>query len=157
MHNSTLTVGAGGSALISRTGENISFRAGPGEMITIRVRSSLVGGRFTIIESTAEPMSSPPMHYHREEEVFEILEGILTFDCDGKHFEAEPGTIVVVPAGSHHSWINLTTETVKMRVTFSPGGIEEAIFPFIANSSLADLGKLAARHGTFIVGPPLSR
>ena len=146
----------GRRAVVSRLGEGRSFDAVPGEIMTIRVLSSSVGGRFTIIDTTIAPMASPPMHYHREEEIFEILEGTMTFVCDGKRIEAEAGTIVLVSPGQHHSFINLTDKPIKMRVTFAPGGIEQTIFPFIAGKSPAEIGKLAARHGTLVVGPPLN-
>jgi mannose-6-phosphate isomerase-like protein (cupin superfamily) len=144
----------GRAPLHSQLGETEPFATIPGETIIVRVRSREVGGRYCVIESIAEPLTSPPMHYHREDEIFHILDGTVSFCCGGKTFDANPGAVVVVPAGVHHSWANLTEVPTRMMVTFTPGGIDELLAE-MDGLSLDALAERAARYGSFIVGPPL--
>lgn len=92
------------------------------------------------------------MHYHREDEILQILEGVLTFSCGGRIFDAVAGTTIVVPAGAHHAWLNHAPSPVRMLVTFSPGGIEE-LFKRLYSTNPNDLDALATEYGTHIVGP----
>ena len=79
------------SLVISRADEGAWFKAIPGERIKIRVPSAAVGGRYAILESVVEPGFGPPLHTHREDEIFEIIEGTMTFQAGSERFEAEPG------------------------------------------------------------------
>lgn len=124
----------------------------PGERVAILVHSGSVGGQLSVLEAIAAPCAASPMHYHREDEILQILEGVLTFSCEGKVFDALAGTTIVVPAGAHHAWINHAPSPVRMLVTFSPGGIEE-LFKQLHRTSHDKLDTLAAEYGTHVVGP----
>lgn len=128
----------------------------PGESVRIRVPGTSVGGQYSIIESLALPMTGTPLHIHREDEVFHVLEGILTFDVAGKRFEAMPGTLVVVPAGVPHAWRNFGDKPTRSMVVFTPGGVE-TLFPQLANLTPSQVAELAARYGSAVVGPPIER
>ncbi len=130
------------------------INAVPGEIIRIRVHSSEVGGRFTVVESISQPMAGPPSHVHREDEVFFVEEGVLTFVIDGNRFEAGAGSLVVIPAGAVHAWRNFGDKPARCIVTFTPGGIEE-LFSRIGETPLSKLPDLAAQYGSAITGPPI--
>jgi mannose-6-phosphate isomerase-like protein (cupin superfamily) len=140
--------------VVSRTDKDGWFNAIPGETLKIRIPGSATGGAYAILESVVEPGYGPPLHFHREDEIFEVLEGVMTFQVVDGRFEASPGTIVSVPAGVHHAWFNFGSAPVRMIVTFAPGGIE-ALFPQLGGMAPADIAKLAERYGTVIVGAPL--
>lgn len=150
----SLPVRGGRAPLVSLPEEAEPFATIPGETIIVRVRSRDVGGRFCVVESIAEPLTSPPLHYHREDEIFHVLDGTVSFFCGGRSFDAHPGAVVVVPAGVHHSWANLTDQSTRMMVTFAPGGIDE-LFAEMPGLTLDELPERAARYGTFVVGAPL--
>lgn len=132
------------------------FNAIPGEAMRIRLRGDDVRGHYTVIESVAEPMAGPPLHSHLEDEVFSILEGMLTIEIDGQRIEAGPGTIVVIPAGSVHAWRNFSGQPVRFSVTFSPGGIE-GMFEVLKNTPIEQWEEVAGRYGSAIFGPPIER
>lgn len=139
-------------AIISRPADRQWFNSIPGERIAIRIHSADVGGRYTILEQSMAPMTGPPMHIHQEDEVFEVLQGTMTFVCGDERFEAEAGTIVVIPAQMPHTWANLTDEQTTMRTFFSPGGLE-TMFTSLDGLQREALEKLAASFGSRIVGP----
>ena len=79
------------------------FEAIAGEQLCIRVHGTQVNGRYAIMENTAAPGTATPMHFHAEDESFHFLEGTVTFSIDGDIFNASVGSIVVIPAGAHHT------------------------------------------------------
>ena len=52
------------------------FEAIPGEQLCIRVRGTQVNGRYAIMENIAAPGTATPMHFHAEDEIFHVLEGL---------------------------------------------------------------------------------
>ena len=126
----------------------------PGERMAIHVQSSAVGGNLAIMETVAVPGCGSPLHFHRESEIFHILEGTMTFMCGGEKREAGLGTTIVVPPGVHHAWANLSPSQVRMLVVVTPGGIEN-LFPQANGLSPLDLVELVESYGTRIVGPPI--
>lgn len=125
-----------------------------GERVAIVVHSHQVEGLYTMLETIAEPKAGSPLHYHREYEVFQVVEGVMTFSAGGKLLDVEPDSTIVVPAGTPHAWRNRTAKPVRMIVTFFPGGIE-TLFPKLAGTRPEDLPTLAAAYGSHIVGPPI--
>lgn len=142
--------------VVSRTDEGGWFNALPGESLKIRVPSEAVAGRYTILETVFEPEFGPPLHYHREDEIFEVIEGTVTFQLGGERLEAGPGTIIAIPAGVHHAWRNFTGKPARMLATFTPGGIE-TLFMQAADLSPEAFVALAASYGSVVVGPPIVR
>jgi quercetin dioxygenase-like cupin family protein len=125
-----------------------------GEVQRIRVNSRDVGGRYAMVESIAAPGCGTPRHFHREDEIFQILEGTLTMEYQATLIHATRGTIVVVPAGMHHAWVNRTDKPVRMMITFSPGGVEE-LFGKLPGLGMDEIIELARSYGSIIVGPPI--
>jgi mannose-6-phosphate isomerase-like protein (cupin superfamily) len=144
------------SAWTASFGEEDWFDAMPGERLRIRVHSSAVEGRYTILEGEAQPLAGVPRHTHCEDETFLILDGVLTFEVLGERMEAGVGSIVVVPGGVPHAWRNFGDVPARSVATFSPGGIEDLILQ-VAGLSPEAVVDLAARYGTIVVGPPLER
>jgi quercetin dioxygenase-like cupin family protein len=126
-----------------------------GERMRIRVDSQTIGGRVSVIESIAAPMSGPPLHRHPQDEVFLVMEGSLTFQCGSERVVAAAGTVVVARAGIVHAWFNFGPLPARMMVSFTPGGVEE-VFLNLAGVPFAELGAYAARHGMEVLGPPLA-
>ena len=130
------------------------YDAMPGERVSIRVLGTQVNGRYSIMESFAGPGSAAPLHTHREDEVFYILDGIATFALGEKILEARKGAVVVIPAGTPHSWKNRTSSDVHVLAMFVGGGVEK-MFTKLAGLAPEQVGALAASYGTIIVGPPI--
>jgi quercetin dioxygenase-like cupin family protein len=144
-----------GGAIVSRPEHGVWFDVVPGERSVIRVHSDQVGGRYTIMEHAIAPGASPPLHSHREEEVFEVLAGTMTFVCGDDRFEGAAGTVVIVPPEMPHSWANLSGQEVRLRTTFTPGGLEP-MFQSFAGMLPMGIAALAATYGSKIHGPGIA-
>ena len=125
-----------------------------GEKMLFRVRSDAVGGRYTVIETIAAPGSASPEHYHKEDEVFQVLSGTMTFKLSKEIISARAGSTVVIPAGVPHCWKNRSDDDVRMLATFTPGGVD-MLFAGLAGVQPEDIPAFAAGYGTIVVGPPL--
>jgi quercetin dioxygenase-like cupin family protein len=145
-------VDAVGQAIVARPEDGAWFDVVPGESATIRVHSESVDGRYAIMEHNIAPGSGPPLHSHVEEENFAVLDGVITFVCGGDRFEGSVGTIVIIPAGTAHTWANLSGKPARMRTMFTPGGIEK-LFSNLAGLSSPEFAALAATFGSKILGP----
>lgn len=128
------------------------FDSMDGERSTIHVRSKDSGGAYSVMESVAAPGVATPVHSHGEDELFFILEGIVTFSIDGAVSTATPGTSVAIPAGVPHAWANRSAASIRMLATFTPGGPEE-LFERIAGQPPAEVARIAASYGTRVIGP----
>ncbi len=156
MTNSAAKAPAGARYVESRPAEIDWIDAFPGERVAIRVHHSAVDGRYAIVDSISQPGTATPRHTHSEDEVFEVLEGTATLECDGLRMSAPPGTVIAVPAGTVHAWANFTDVPVHMRMTLTPGGFEDILgkLPHLTPQETIELAK---QFGTVVVGPPLAR
>ncbi|MGL4238224.1 cupin domain-containing protein [Tabrizicola sp.] len=153
--NRAATGGALNGAVVARPEDGVWFDVVPGESATVRIPSDMVGGRYTIMEHDIAPEAGPPLHSHVEEEVFVVLEGVITFVNGDDRFEGSAGTIVVIPAGTAHTWANLSGKPARMRTMFTPGGIEK-LFSNLAGLSPDAFVALAETFGSKILGPGIS-
>jgi quercetin dioxygenase-like cupin family protein len=119
-----------------------------------RIPGEAVGGRFSVMEAVADTGTSVPLHTHREDEVFHVLEGTLTFEVDGVRGAARAGTIVAIPREIPHRWANFGTEPARFVIFFTPGGIEP-MFEQTVGLAPEQLVACAAGYGTVILGPPM--
>jgi quercetin dioxygenase-like cupin family protein len=128
-----------------------------GERIAIRMSSTDTNGAYAIVESVAVPDCNVPLHLHRnEEEHLVVLIGTYRIQIEDKVFNAPAGTSVTIPKGARHSWRNISHETSHLLVVLTPGGFEKCI-QTIRDSPADKILEVAAQHGCFLVGPPVSR
>jgi mannose-6-phosphate isomerase-like protein (cupin superfamily) len=64
------------------------------------------GATVCFFLSHNKPGTGPSLHRHPYEEVFIVQEGDVLFTVGEETFEAEPGDIVVVPAGTPHKFVS---------------------------------------------------
>lgn len=99
-----------------------------GDVYKFIVTSDQVGGAYALWEEWANPGSGTPPHiHHKEHEVFYILKGEMTFYKDGQAIRAGAGTLVHVPCGVVHNYMNESGEVVHMMVMVTPGGFEQLL------------------------------
>src|SRR6266536_760427 len=68
-------------------------------------------------------------HIHpKQEETFEVTKGTMRFRIAGKEADAHVGQVVVIPAGTLHSWWNASDEEVVAHVSFRPALKSETFF-----------------------------
>lgn len=143
--------------IISKPESSPWFNSLPGEQIKIRVSGDEVHGEYALLESVAEPMGGPPLHVHQnEDEIFHVLEGNVRFHIDGNVFDAQAGSVVVIPKGKPHAWQNLTDTQTRAMVTFMPSGFEKALIEFVGHT-MQEIEVIANRYKSYIVGPPIDK
>ena len=111
---------------------------------------------FALIDSIAPAGSQPPLHVHRDEgEGFYVIDGELTLWVGDDTHTLRAGEFVYAPPGIPHT-IRIGEGGARWLV------IAEARFEsFVRTVSAVDgepdpaeLGRIAARHGIDLLGPP---
>jgi mannose-6-phosphate isomerase-like protein (cupin superfamily) len=77
------------------------------------VSPDATGTALTSIETTNPPGFGPPLHWHRETEVFYVLEGRYLFEVNGRRFFAITGDAIVVPGGCAHTFVSVTNAPAR--------------------------------------------
>jgi mannose-6-phosphate isomerase-like protein (cupin superfamily) len=80
------------------------------------------GHRLGIGEITIPPgTEGPPQHRHAQhDEGFYVVSGTARFTVADMTYDAEPGTLVMVPPGAPHTFANPGGEPVVLLNTFTP-------------------------------------
>lgn len=125
-------------------------------------------GAYTLVELKAPQGFAVPVHYHEgEEEGFYVAQGEVTIFLGNDERTLAAGGFAMAPRGVPHAF-RLETSDATLVLLVSPGPAHEAMFremgePATARSipeapaippDVPELAKIAARHGTQIVGPP---
>ena len=101
-----------------------------GERITFVRTSVQTGGAVAELDLELRPTAFlAAEHIHlRQEEKFEVRDGLVRLRCGGEESVRGPGDTVVVPAGSPHAWAPDGDEGARVRITFTPGADIEQFF-----------------------------
>ena len=93
-----------------------------GSVMHFKATSQTTSGRFSLMErSLPAGGRMPPPHVHSGmEEAYFVLEGEVTFVLDGADQTFGPGTSVLVPAGTGHTFGNLSAHPSRLLVLHSP-------------------------------------
>lgn len=131
--------------------------------LDLRVRLPLQasGGALVIIETTNGPNFGPPLHRHRETEVFRVLVGRYLFHVDDQLFLAEMGDVVSVPGGVAHAFVNVSDDPAQLLVMMLPGLDVAAFFTglgAVMQDGIPDkqvLNQFGQAWGVEFLGPPI--
>jgi quercetin dioxygenase-like cupin family protein len=129
--------------------------------LAVRVPPGVTGGELTLLETVNAPGYGPPLHRHRETEIFRVLEGRSLFQVDNRSFESEAGDVVTVPGGAIHAFVNMTEKPARQLVLMLPGMDAHAFFlglseVFLTKPSRDDLNAFGKPWGVEFLGAPLS-
>lgn len=85
-------------------------------------------GRYSISEWWLEPHTQGPgAHSHDEDDIFYVIEGVMSFLMDDQWTHAEKGSFVLIPAGKTHDFEN-RSDSKAGALNFSvPGNFEQAM------------------------------
>jgi quercetin dioxygenase-like cupin family protein len=128
----------------------------------IRVPPGATGGAMSVIETVNAPGFGPPLHRHRETEIFRVLEGRYLYEVDGVRTEAGVGDVMVVPGGAAHAFRNITDAPARQFIVITPALDAEGFFNGLAeitSSGKPDreaLNAFGARWHVEFLGPPLA-
>ena len=140
-----------------------------GELVAYKITSDRTGGAYSLFEVVTGPGSGPPPHVqHREDEPFYVLKGEYEFLVEDRTVEAGAGSLIYVPKGHLHAYINVGEGTARMMVSQTPGGLHERFFEEIGVpatdeprrpgfAGLQDMRKIvaiAAEYGIEMPAPP---
>jgi mannose-6-phosphate isomerase-like protein (cupin superfamily) len=131
-----------------------TLRQGDTDTMTFINTTASTGGKFLEVEAVYAPMIAvrPPVHSHpRQDEHFEVLDGELTFEVEGKRRTVVAGDDIDLPRGVLHTvWNAAPEQDVKFRWRTTPALHTEAMYEMLWG--MADDGVMG-RHG--IPRPPL--
>ncbi len=85
---------------------------------------------FNLATIVLRPGQGVDGHVHEaEDDSFLVVEGTLTLtvDDDRRQVRAEPGTFVLVPAGTFHALVNAGPGDVRFLNVHAPGGFDRRI------------------------------
>lgn len=138
---------------------------GPGgDRYVTKLSGEQTAGAFAMVEIAVAPGAGPPLHRHtREDEVFLVLEGTMSFWLDGRTVEAPVGTIVYAVRNVPHTFRNRGSVAARMMAWITPPAAE-AFFrrfgepqpgcgPPRDEVMIERIMKLAPEYGIEILGP----
>jgi quercetin dioxygenase-like cupin family protein len=141
--------------------DSVVLAPGGGEQLVVRGSTLLfkavaatTGGAFSLHERLVPAGGRrPPAHVHPDrEEAFWVLDGEAEFDLDGEVTRAGPGSFVLVPGGSAHTFGATAAGPARLLVLHAPaldGYFRELALLWCADDPPAreDELNLMRRHG----------
>jgi quercetin dioxygenase-like cupin family protein len=129
--------------------------------LTVRLPQDASGGALTVLETVNAPGFGPPLHRHRETEVFRVLEGRYLYEVDGRRFYVSAGDLVSVPGGAAHTFTNVSDGPSRQLVMMLPA--MDAVEFFCGLGKLMAAGRpdiptlntYGAPWGVEFLGPPI--
>ncbi|HYW56010.1 MAG TPA: cupin domain-containing protein [Polaromonas sp.] len=83
-------------------------------------------GAYSISEWWLEPHTQGPgAHAHPEDDVFYVIEGVMSFFVNGAWIDATKGSFVLVPGGSTHDFENRSASRAGALNFSAPGNFEQ--------------------------------
>ena len=142
-----------------------------GSLLIWHVLGAENGGQLTMVETLVRAGGEPPLHVHaREDEAFYVVDGEVLFQRGLERIVAGPGQAVLLPRGIPHGFA-VRSNTARMLLVLTPGGLEEAFRSVSVPADIADLPphtvaspapavleaaeRAFADRGVTFVGPPL--
>jgi pimeloyl-ACP methyl ester carboxylesterase/quercetin dioxygenase-like cupin family protein len=103
------------------SGDGERVLAGPVDL-RILEDGSTTSHRLGIVEITIAPHTAgPPQHRHaRHDEGFYVVSGTAQFTVGAQTYEAEQGTLVMIPPGAPHTFANASDRPAVLLNTFTP-------------------------------------
>ena len=141
-----------------------------GGLYAYKARGRETGDAYSLFE--VQGQVAAPRHFHeREEEGFFVVDGDVRLQIGEAVIEGTPGTFAFVPRGTEHAF-TIESPEARLLLLVTPGDKgHEALFEDMGESAEEHvvppplstppnaelLAAIAARHGTTIVGPPISQ
>lgn len=95
-----------------------------GSLTVLKATDENTAGSFSMIEEQIPAGFSPPLHVHyHDDELFYILDGVVTVEIGDERFTATSGSTVFAPHGVPHS--TLTEEETRWLMFVHKPGLEQ--------------------------------
>ena len=96
---------------------------------SIKVTAEQSEGRLFQMRSLEPRGAAPPLHTHAGDETLYVISGDVSVFLGDERLEAGPGSFVMVPKQSPHSWL-VRSEEAELLVTLAPAGLEGFFMEF---------------------------
>jgi quercetin dioxygenase-like cupin family protein len=132
-----------------------------GVELTVRLPQDASGGALSVMETVNAPGFGPPLHRHRETEVFRVLEGRYLYEGEGRRFYATAGDLVSVPGEAAHTFTNVSDGPSRQIVMMLPAmdalGFFSGLGKLMAagRPDMPTLNAYGARWGVEFLGLPI--
>lgn len=118
------------------TGTN-SLRSYQGGYFRVLVSPEQTAGTIALVDMTLPRGAEPPMHFHsREDEVFYVLEGTLSFVIGGSASIVTAGNAIFAPRNVPHRF-GIESDTARFLNLLTPGDF----YYYFMESSVAVVGQ----------------
>jgi mannose-6-phosphate isomerase-like protein (cupin superfamily) len=156
-----MSFGGNGYCLGADDGEGYEFL---NSLMIVKAGGADTRGQLAILEARTPPDYGPPPHVHAdEEEVFYVLEGTVEVMCGDQQFVAGPGSLVLTPRGTLHTFHVTDEGPGKMLIITAPAQFERFVaevgspaqamtLPSPEEPDVERLIKISAKYG--ITYPP---
>jgi quercetin dioxygenase-like cupin family protein len=96
-----------------------------GDVLTVMVAGERTANTLAVMFDTTPPGGGPPPHVHsREDELFLVVEGRISFCVEGHWTEVTAGGAVYLPRGTAHSYRNVGAGPSRQWILTTPSGFE---------------------------------
>jgi quercetin dioxygenase-like cupin family protein len=113
------------------------------------------GGALGMYRQTIAPKSGPPIHIHQtEDEFFHVVSGEFKVKLGDRTMSAPAQSVIFVPRGTPHAFVNAGTEPGVLLAGVTPGGFEK-LFEERQGVDAETNRTLMKAHNMEVVGPPL--
>jgi mannose-6-phosphate isomerase-like protein (cupin superfamily) len=151
-----------GGGIILGPGEGKTINV-PGIPITLKATKADTGGAYTLTEEMVIG-EGPPQHIHKvEDEAFYVLEGEVGIKIGEQIVQGVPGSFVLVPRGTVHTFWNVGITPAKVLSIISPAGFEQFLAEAVGDEDVdeetfvARAMAIAEKYNFEITGPPLGK
>jgi quercetin dioxygenase-like cupin family protein len=123
-------------ALAASDGRTVEY----GIPFLIKLGECAHGRGIAIVQYTARSGEEPPEHVHpTEDEVFYVVSGQLTFVCGSEEYPVAMGGMMILPAGSPHTYRLATGEAAQvLAITYPVQSTPDGWEGFVADMELAN-------------------
>lgn len=158
-----MSFGDGGYHLGTDDGKGYEFL---NSLMIVKAGSEDTRGQLAIVEARTPPDYGPPPHVHAdEEEIFYVLEGTVEVMCGDQQFVALPGSLVLTPRGTLHTFHVTDDGPGKLLVITAPAQFERFVaevgsetrtmaLPSPEEPDVERLIEISARYGITYPPPP---
>lgn len=110
--------------VVLRPGEGRVYRMG-GMSAVFKADGAETDAGYSISEWWLEPdTKGPGAHAHPEDDVFFVIEGVMSFLVDGRWIDCPAGSFVLAPGGATHDFENRSQARAGVLNLSAPGGFE---------------------------------
>jgi quercetin dioxygenase-like cupin family protein len=96
-----------------------------GTVVTLRINGDNTGGTYAAMDIELAPGASASLHvHHNEDESFAVVAGTITFQLGERTEHTTAGSLIFVPRGLRHAFLNAGVEVARALIIVTPAGLE---------------------------------